>query len=204
MDRMEKNEIRSGLALVRDVSMVMNSVVQHAATSSCSRILVVLFGDDMVKSCITQNRNIMLVQFSNKNFDAEMTKYYIPVCLNKGCSDTSGLIQAMLTLLLPLGYEYDPSLVLLVRTSGCGVFESAWQQLTGLLQGLAQGHTLVIIQDSEQSSVAPTAASLLGTPAPALGPLSAALSEHVEAVEKLRDKLHHDWKLLQTTSETVI
>lgn len=199
MDQMEKNEIRSGLALVRDVSIAMNCVVQHAATSSCDRMLVVVLGDANVKSHISQNGNIMLVQFSNLDFAAEMTKYYIPVCLKKGCSDASGLIQAVLTLLLPLGYEYDPSLVLLVRTSDCGVDESVWQQLTGLLQGLAQGHALVIMQDSEESSVASTVSSLLGTPASALGSLSAASSEDMEAVEKLRHKLHHEWKLLQTT-----
>lgn len=63
----------------------------------------------------------------------------------QGCSDVSGFTQAVLGLLLPLGYEYDPSLVLLVRTPGSGLSDGAWQQLTGLLQGLAQGHTLVLM-----------------------------------------------------------
>lgn len=64
----------------------------------------------------------------------------------QGCSDVSGFIQAALGLLLPLGYEYDPSLVLLVRAPDSGLSDSAWQHLTGLLQGLAQGHTLVLMQ----------------------------------------------------------
>lgn len=58
----------------------------------------------------------------------------------------SGFIHAVLSLLLPLGYEYNPSLVLLVRMPDCGVSKIVWQQLTGLLQGLAQGHTLVLMQ----------------------------------------------------------
>lgn len=66
--------------------------------------------------------------------------------LLQGLSEVSGLIQAVLGLLLPLGYEYDPSLVLLVRMSNTGLSESVWLQLTGLLQGLAQGHTLVLLQ----------------------------------------------------------
>uniref|UniRef100_A0A671YXW9 Histone deacetylase 10 n=1 Tax=Sparus aurata TaxID=8175 RepID=A0A671YXW9_SPAAU len=66
--------------------------------------------------------------------------------LPQGCSDVSGFIQAVLGLLLPLGYEYDPSLVLLVRAPESGLSDSVWQQLTGLLQGLAQGHTLVLMQ----------------------------------------------------------
>lgn len=63
----------------------------------------------------------------------------------QGCSDVSGFIQAVLGLLLPLGYEYDPTLVLLVRMPGSELCDSLWQQLTGLLQGLAQGHTLILM-----------------------------------------------------------
>lgn len=55
-------------------------------------------------------------------------------------------MHAVLGLLLPLAYEYDPGLVLLARSPGCGVGEAAWAQLTSLLQGLAQGHTLVLLQ----------------------------------------------------------
>uniref|UniRef100_A0A8C9YQ18 Histone deacetylase 10 n=1 Tax=Sander lucioperca TaxID=283035 RepID=A0A8C9YQ18_SANLU len=66
--------------------------------------------------------------------------------LLQGCSDVSGFAQAVLGLLLPLGYEYDPSLVLLARTPDSGLCDSVWQQLTGLLQGIAQGHTLVLMQ----------------------------------------------------------
>uniref|UniRef100_A0A3Q3F836 Histone deacetylase 10 n=1 Tax=Labrus bergylta TaxID=56723 RepID=A0A3Q3F836_9LABR len=60
--------------------------------------------------------------------------------------DALGFTQAVLSLLLPLGYEYDPSLVLLVRMSDSGVCDNMWQQLTGLLLGLAQGRTLVLMQ----------------------------------------------------------
>ena len=72
--------------------------------------------------------------------------YSVIAILPQGVSDVSGFIQAVLGLLLPLAYEYDPGLVLLVRMSDSGLCESVWQQLTGLLQGLAQGHTLVLMQ----------------------------------------------------------
>ncbi len=68
------------------------------------------------------------------------------VFVSQGCSDVSGFIQAVLGLLLPLGYNYDPSVVLLVRMPDCGLCDGVWQQLAGLLQGLAQGHTLVLMQ----------------------------------------------------------
>lgn len=76
--------------------------------------------------------------------DGNMYRAYLFVL--QGCSDVSGFTQAVLGLLLPLGYQYDPSLVLLVRMPDSGLCDSVWQQLTGLLQGLAQGHTLVLMQ----------------------------------------------------------
>lgn len=200
IDKMENDEICSGLALVRDVSMVMNCVVQHAVTAFCNRVLIVFLGDEMVRSHMTDDGKTMSVQFSSRDFESQRTKYYIPVHLKKGCSDMSGFIHAVLSLLLPLGYEYNPSLVLLVRMPDCGVSKIVWQQLTGLLQGLAQGHTLVLMQKSEKGNVAATVSSLLGNPAPALGQLHAPIAEVVEAVEKLRCRLQCEWKLLQTTN----
>ncbi|XP_035520376.1 polyamine deacetylase HDAC10 [Morone saxatilis] len=200
VEKMEKNEICSGLALVRDVSMAMMCVVQHAATALSKRLLVVCVGDAAVPSDGTENGKTVLVQFSSKESEEQKCKYYIPVCLKKGCSDASGFMQAVLGLLLPLGYEYDPSLVLLVRMSDSGVCDGVWQQLTGLLQGLAQGHTLVLMQEGEKELVAPTASALLGDAAPSLGQLHSPLPEDVEALERLRHRLQGDWKLLQTTA----
>ncbi|XP_041795005.1 polyamine deacetylase HDAC10 [Chelmon rostratus] len=200
VEKMEKNEICSGLALVRDVSMAMMCVVQHAATALSRRVLIVCVGDVVVPTPSTEDGKTLVVQLSNKVSEEQKCKYYIPVCLKEGCRDVSGLTQAVLGLLLPLGYEYNPSLVLLVRMPGSGLCDSVWQQLTGLLQGLAQGHTLVLIQEGEKACVAPTASSLLGDAAPSLGQLQAPLPEDVEALERLRLRLQADWKLLQTTA----
>lgn len=202
VDEMEKNEICSGLALVCDVSMAMMCVVKHAATAPSNRVLVVCVGDVAAPSVCTEDGKTLLVQFSNKKEEKEEQKCrpYIPVCLKKGCSDVSGFMQAVLGLLLPLGYHYDPSLVLLVRMPGSGLSDSMWQQLTGLLQGLAQGHTLVLMQEGEEACVGPTASSLLGDAAPSLGKLHAPPPEDVETLERLRHKLQADWKLLRTTA----
>ncbi|XP_026220379.1 polyamine deacetylase HDAC10 [Anabas testudineus] len=199
VDKMEKNEICSGLALVRDVSMAMRCVAQHATTALSNRVLVVCVGDGIVPHRGTDDGKTLVVHFSSKESEEQECKYLIPVCLKKGCSDASGFIQAVLGLLLPLGYEYDPSLVLLVQTPGSGICDSVWQQLTGLLQGLAQGHILVLMQEDERTCIDPTCSSLLGDAAPSLGQLHAAPPEDVEAVENLRQRLKADWKLLQTT-----
>ncbi|XP_026167643.1 polyamine deacetylase HDAC10 isoform X2 [Mastacembelus armatus] len=198
--KMEKNEICSGLALVHDVSMAMMCVVQHAAAALSNRVLVVCLGDGRVPSPGTDDGKTLVMQISNKKSDEQKCKYHIPVCLKQGCGDMSGFMHAVLGLLLPLGYEYDPSLVLLVQMPDSGLSDSVWQHLIGLLQGLAQGHTLVLMQEVEGACVRPTASSLLGEAAPSLGQLHAPLPEDVEAIESLRHKLKADWKLLQTTA----
>ncbi|XP_041652369.1 polyamine deacetylase HDAC10 isoform X2 [Cheilinus undulatus] len=199
-EKMEKNEICNGLALVRDVSMAMMCLVQHAVSSPNSRVLVVCVGDTEFPSSVSNDGKMLLFQFSNKKSEEQKSKYNITVELKKGCTEVSGFIHAVLSLLLPLAYEYDPTLVLLVRTAHSGVTDSIWQQLTGLLQGLAQGHTLVLMQEAEKACVSPTASSLLGHAAPSLGQLNAPLLEDVEMMERLRHRLQVDWKLLQTTA----
>lgn len=49
--------------------------------------------------------------------------------------------------------------------------------------------------------VATTVSRLLGDAAPPLGPLRGPLTDHIEALERLRHQLQTEWKLLQTTSE---
>uniref|UniRef100_A0A6Q2WWC9 Histone deacetylase domain-containing protein n=1 Tax=Esox lucius TaxID=8010 RepID=A0A6Q2WWC9_ESOLU len=121
----------------------------------------------------------------------------------QGCSDTAGLMQIVLGLLLPLAYEYDPGLVVLARGPGTELGEAAWQQVIGLLQGLAQGHTLALLQ-VRWEAVGATAASLLGDPAPSLGPLGAPCLEDMEAMERLRQRLQTHWGLLKTSGEQMV
>ncbi|XP_074533745.1 polyamine deacetylase HDAC10 isoform X1 [Halichoeres trimaculatus] len=199
IEKMGQNEIRNGLALVHDVCMVVPYLVQHAATASNRRVLVVCVGDARLRSPFKDDGKTLLVQFGNKELEEKHNKYNITVCLQKGCTDISGFTHTVLSLLLPLGYEYDPSLVLLIRSADSGVCDSAWQHLTGLLQGLAHGRTLVLMQETEKACVGITASSLLGDAAPSLGQLHAPLLEDVETIERVRHRLQVDWKLLQTT-----
>ncbi|XP_055365398.1 polyamine deacetylase HDAC10 isoform X2 [Betta splendens] len=199
VDKMVKNEICNGLVLVPDVSVAMICLAQHAVAALNKRLLVVCVGDGMVPIQGTEDGKTLVVHFSRKESEEQRGKHFITVHLTKGCGDASGFIQAVLSLLLPLGYEYDPGLVLLVQKPDSGVCDSMWRQLTGLLQGLAQGHMLVVMQEDERKHIGPTCSSLLGIAAPSLGQLHSLLPEDVEALERLRRRLTPDWKLLQTT-----
>ncbi len=66
----------------------------------------------------------------------------------QGESFTAGFMQAVLSLILPLVYEFNPGLVLgVVRDSGAKThLAPVWGHLTSLLQGLAGGQMLTLLQ----------------------------------------------------------
>ncbi|XP_049579586.1 polyamine deacetylase HDAC10 isoform X2 [Syngnathus scovelli] len=209
---MEKNEIRNGLALVSDVSMALETVIKHA-TALKQRVLVVCVGGNGVLSHLPEDGTTLTVDIHKGALEMPRCKHYIPVSLKNGCGETSGLVQATFGLLLPLAYEYDPALVLLARFHGTdGPSEGAWQQLVGLLGGLARGHMLVLVQVRRRGSSRwirrifflpgfhfRRMKRLSGSPAPSLGQLLAPLAEDLEALERLRLHLQADWTLLRTS-----
>uniref|UniRef100_A0A673HVP1 Histone deacetylase domain-containing protein n=1 Tax=Sinocyclocheilus rhinocerous TaxID=307959 RepID=A0A673HVP1_9TELE len=109
----------------------------------------------------------------------------------QGESFTAGFMQAVLSLILPLAYEFNPCLVLGVfRDSGAKThLTPVWGHLTSLLQGLAGGQTLTLLQV--------TVSALSGAPVPPLGPLGAPKPADVQMMEKQRQRLQKRWSLVQ-------
>ncbi|XP_031420827.1 polyamine deacetylase HDAC10 isoform X2 [Clupea harengus] len=197
LDKVDKKEIRNGLAVVPDISLAVKFAVQHALTS-VDRVLVVFVGDEELP-VDSDDERILLVQICSKKPKSHKSQYYVPVCLKQGPGDVAGFLQAVLGLLLPMAYQHNPGLVLEVLAQGSGVKEAAWAQLTSLLQGLALGHTLALLQESQEAPVRATAASLMGDPAPDLGTLEALSPESVQAIEREQKRLEMKWGMLHTS-----
>ncbi|KAJ7997887.1 hypothetical protein DPEC_G00216830 [Dallia pectoralis] len=198
LDKMSKQEIRNGLALVTDVTVATQCAVQHARMFLTNRLLVVSLGDTEIPAHVTEDGKSLVVQIGGPGPEMQTSESHVSVRLRKGCTDVAGLMLAVLGLLLPLAYEYDPGLVVLVRGAGCELGVAAWQQIISLLQGLAQGHILTLLQEDQREDLGATAACLLGDAAPSLGPLGTPLLEDVEVMEALRQRLQTRWGLLKT------
>nr|XP_015207522.1 PREDICTED: histone deacetylase 10 [Lepisosteus oculatus] len=123
--------------------------------------------------------------------------------------DPAGFLLAVLSLIVPIAYEFCPGLVLAALGEGSGIGAAVLAHFTSLLQGLAQGQLLCLIQEKDSTSVdikegsetktlQTTSASLLGEPAPYLGSLAPALPENSQAVERQRRRLQTHWRMLQT------
>uniref|UniRef100_A0A8C1JZH9 Histone deacetylase 10 n=1 Tax=Cyprinus carpio TaxID=7962 RepID=A0A8C1JZH9_CYPCA len=122
-------------------------------------------------------------------------------------------LPAVLSLILPLAYEFNPGLVLgVVGDSGAKThLAPVWGHLTSLLQGLAEGRTLTLLQGFDKDLLAVTVSALSGAPVPPLGPLGAHKPEDVQMMEKERQRLQKRWSsvqegwgLLRCTGTTVI
>ncbi|KAJ8367383.1 hypothetical protein AAFF_G00320340 [Aldrovandia affinis] len=200
LDKICRKEVQNGLAVVADVSVAVAYALQRAVTSLTNRVLLVFLGDGEVPVEVTEEGKVLVFQICSKEPRDRKSKYHIPVCLRKqGGDGAAGFLHAVLSLLLPLGYGYDPGLVLTAVGTESGVGQALWAQLTSLLQGLAQGHTLALMQQGcGEGTLRATACSLLGGPAPAVGPLGAPAPENVREVERQRERLQGQWGLLRT------
>ncbi|KAI4897468.1 hypothetical protein NFI96_013345 [Prochilodus magdalenae] len=201
LEKIKNKEVRNGLVMVPDVCVSVSCAVQHALKSLSVRVLVVFVGDEDVALDMSNGR-VLLVQICSKEPERVMSHYHVPVCLSKDTHCRASVMQAVLGLLLPLAYEFGPGLVLEVLAGSAGLEVSVWAQISSLLQGLAQGRTLALLQQGcDKDVVMATCVSLSGAPAPSLSPLGHPLPEDVEAIETQRRRLRGRWSLLLNTSE---
>ncbi|KAJ8374134.1 hypothetical protein SKAU_G00047140 [Synaphobranchus kaupii] len=202
LDEIMTKKVRNGLALVPDVPAALSCVVQRVLTSGTDRVMLVLVGDAEVPVEVGDDSRVLVLHICGKEEEKRKSQYHIPVCLRKARKSTSAFLHAVLSLVLPLAYSFNPSLVLQALGPGSVVGEAEWAHLTCLLQGLAGGQTLALLQlDSGENVLEATACSLLGGPAPTLGPLGPLAPEEVQEVESQRHRLQAQWGLLKTAAK---
>ncbi|XP_062849574.1 polyamine deacetylase HDAC10 [Trichomycterus rosablanca] len=200
LEKIKSKEVRNGLLVVPDVFISLNCAVKHALNSMSSRVLVLFVGDASVP-VDTEDGNVLLLQICRNEPKDVKSPYHVPVCLSKQVFSKASVMAAVLGLLLPLTYEYNPNLVIQVLPDNSGLLEvPTWAQLTSLLQGVAQGTTVALLkQGCEKDIVSATGASLSGASATSLRPLDSPLAEDVKAIEAQRNRLQNHWGLLRNT-----
>ncbi|XP_046715305.1 polyamine deacetylase HDAC10 isoform X2 [Silurus meridionalis] len=196
LEKIKNKEVRNGLVVVPDVFVSLKCAVEHAKNSLFQRILVLFVGDDVLVD--TEDGSMLLVQICRKMPEGVKSVYHVPVCLNNDVFSNASVMAAVFGLILPLAYEFNPDLVVQVMAEGKGgLKEHAWEQLTSLLQGVAQGTTLALLKGCDMLRA--TGTSLSGAPAPSLGPLDPPLAEDIKALEAQRQRLQKRWGLLSNT-----
>ncbi|XP_051739909.1 polyamine deacetylase HDAC10 [Ctenopharyngodon idella] len=197
LDQMMNKEVCNGCIVVSDLSVSIRCAFQHALIGLAERVMVVFIGDGNIP-VITNDGKVFLVQICVEETEEKCVNR-LSLCLREGESFTAGFMQAVLGLILPLAYEFNPGLVLGVvgESSTKTHLAPVWGHLTSLLQGVAQGRTLTLLQGYNKDLVEVTVAALSGTPVPPLGALGAPKPEDVQVIEKQRQRLQKRWSLVQ-------
>ncbi|KAI2648578.1 Polyamine deacetylase HDAC10 [Labeo rohita] len=189
LDQIMNKEVCNGCIVVSDLSVSVCCAYQHSLMGLAERVLVVFIGDGNIP-VKTDHGKVFLVQVCTKETE-EKCLNTLSLCLREGESFTAGFMQAVLGLVLPLAYEFNPGLVLgIVGDSGAKThLAPVWGHLTSLLQGLAEGQMLTLLQV--------TVSALSGAPVPPLGPLGAPKPEDVKMIDKQRQRLQKRWSVAQ-------
>uniref|UniRef100_A0AAR2JIE3 Histone deacetylase domain-containing protein n=1 Tax=Pygocentrus nattereri TaxID=42514 RepID=A0AAR2JIE3_PYGNA len=98
---------------------------------------------------VHQNFTVLLLFAAQSlNIDGRTALLCLSLRMLQGVHCRASVMQAVLGLLLPLAYEFNPGLVLEVLADSAVLEVSVWVQISSLLQGLAQGRTLTLLQVS--------------------------------------------------------
>ncbi|XP_067235529.1 polyamine deacetylase HDAC10 isoform X2 [Chanodichthys erythropterus] len=206
LDQMMNKKVCNGCIVVSDLSVSICCAFQHALIGLAERVMVVFIGDGNIP-VITNDGKVFLVQICAEETEEKCVNH-LSLCLREGESFTAGFMQAVLGMILPLAYEFNPGLVLGVvgESSMKTHLTPVWGHLTSLLQGVAQGRTLTLLQGYDKDLVEVTVAALSGNPVPPLGALGTPKPEDVQLIEKQRQRLQkrcssvqEGWGLLRCT-----
>lgn len=183
-----------------DLNVSVRCALQHALAHLAERVLVVFIGDGKLP-VDTSDGKILLIQICGEESEEGNSLSHMCLRFREGEGFTSGFMQAVLGLLLPLAYEFKPGLVLGVVGEGKWMshLPPVWGHLISLLQGLAQGRTLALLQGNDKHLMEITVLALSGASVPPLGALAAPRAEDVEMMEKQRCRLQKRWSLLRRT-----
>ncbi|XP_028664811.1 polyamine deacetylase HDAC10 isoform X2 [Erpetoichthys calabaricus] len=199
MMKIFQKEVQNGLAAVPCLLEAIKAVLSFCTTcaNSVSRILVLYLGDKDYPVSLEDDGNLLLIQMSTKKLKGRESKYHIPIFLPKEGNNVKGVLHALFSLILPVAYMYNPDLVVTALSCQSGVDKKILNQLTSLLQGLAEGQLLCLIHDPEVSFLEDTICSLLGDP---ILPVTDGVlqGEAIQEVEQQRQRLQEQWGILKT------
>ncbi|XP_043944735.1 polyamine deacetylase HDAC10 isoform X2 [Protopterus annectens] len=191
-----KKQVRNGFAVLPKNTSASSLAVAYSIASGINRVLYVVVGEMDVPNAVTDDGTILLLQFSDSHMpDKANAKYGISFGWKKPIRYNSEFLYVLFEIILPLAYEYCPELVIIDLGSKCD--STVGFLLIHLLQGLAEGRTLVIVQDSEMNLVDMVANTLLGKTTPLPEICIPASWENISDLERQRQELQKDWKMVQ-------
>ncbi|XP_007502811.2 polyamine deacetylase HDAC10 isoform X2 [Monodelphis domestica] len=201
LEKILSGQVRAGISVSPTVAAAAIMALRRGLSfGSQSRLLCVAVGDLDIPEDLRDNGQILVLRIGGEERPEGSPS---PRCICLGgpqATEPGNFLLALLSLILPVAYSFQPELVLLVLGPGCSLRGVDMELLTRLLQGPARGHMLVLLQDSEISLVEALAWALEGKALPStLGPYLSASPKQALAITRLCWRLQPDWPMLQVS-----
>uniref|UniRef100_K7G8Y1 Histone deacetylase 10 n=1 Tax=Pelodiscus sinensis TaxID=13735 RepID=K7G8Y1_PELSI len=196
LDKILKKEVCNGIVDASVASVSTTIALKHCFDFGLQRVLCIIVGDMDLELSLDDGKILFMNICQKQQTEKTNSKYRIS--LNwKEDTERNNFFYAVLGFILPIAYNYQPDLMIIVIGPNRSLGVNGISLLTSLLQGLAESRILVVIQDIEIKLVRSVATTLTGVSIPDFGVYAPASQENVLEIKRLRHQFKQEWKMLQ-------
>ncbi|XP_009871824.1 PREDICTED: histone deacetylase 10, partial [Apaloderma vittatum] len=196
LDKILKKEVCNGIAESPTAAVSVAVALRHSVRFGFQRVLCIFVGDMQIIPN-TEDGKILVIHICKKEQPGKISsKHYIS--LNwKEDAEGNDFFSAVLGLILPIAYSYQPNLTVIAVGPNRSLGISGISLLFTLLQGLAESRMLAVVEDGEINLMESVAKALVGASTPHFGVFVPPTQEKVNKIKRLRDQFRQEWKMLQ-------
>ncbi|NXC60042.1 HDA10 deacetylase, partial [Aleadryas rufinucha] len=184
LDKILKKEVCNGIAASPAAALSAAVALRHSVRFGFQRVLCVFVGD------------MQIIPNTEDGFIFVLTNFLL-------LKDAEGndFFSAVLGLILPVAYSYQPNLTVIAVGPNRSLGISGISLLVALLQGLAESRIFAVIEDTEINLMQSIAKALVGASTPPFGIYVPPTQEKINKIKTLRDQFQQEWKMLQCSGK---
>ncbi|NXJ82334.1 HDA10 deacetylase, partial [Trogon melanurus] len=198
LDKILKKEVCNGIAESPTAAVSVAVALRHSVRFGFQRVLCIFVGDMQI-----------IPNTEDGFFETHCFGLYLGIwgfvfnSFSLLLKDAEGndFFSAVLGLILPVAYSYQPNLTVIAVGPNRSLGISGISLLFTLLQGLAESRMLAVIEDTEINLMQTVAKALVGASTPHFGVFVPPTQEKVNKIKRLRDQFQQEWKMLQCSGK---
>ncbi|NXP29711.1 HDA10 deacetylase, partial [Scytalopus superciliaris] len=190
LDKILKKEVRNGIAASPTSAVSAAVALRHSVRFGLQRVLCIFVGDMQIIPN-TEDGKMLIIHICEKEHFLLLLKD----------AEGNDFFSAVLGLILPVAYSYQPNLTVIAVGPNRNLELSGISLLFALLQGLAESRIFAVIKDTEINLMQSIAKALVGASLPPFGVYVPPTQEKVNKIKTLRDQFQQEWKMLQCSGK---
>ncbi|XP_074871516.1 polyamine deacetylase HDAC10 isoform X3 [Carettochelys insculpta] len=196
LDKILMKAVCNGIVESSVASVSTTVALKHCFDSGLQRVLCIIVGDMDLEIDLDDGKLLLMNICQKQQTEETNSKYRISLNWKEGAERNTSFY-AVLGIILPVAYSYQPDLIIIVIGPNRSLGENGISLLISLLKGLAESRILVVVQDTEIKLLQTVATALTGVSTPDFGVYAPASQESVLEIKQLRRQLKKEWKMLQ-------